>query len=244
MQTIYNRPAIARWVALFLASVCAWLGSVFVLSGAVVESAEITTFNQYYATSSEQAAKGIPVRLKGVVLSYDVGWNQFYIYDGTDTGWLSPQLFQTNLQAGLNVEITGNTTSGPGGTALTNLHLQVLAQGAMPDARPLAISQLGSGLGQWIQTTGRVRVAETSLGRLSLIVQDQGRTCLVYVMGLPATNDFKWLLGCNVRIRGINASKAVDGRLQAASIFASGLNEVSMLERSGNSIRRDTGHVH
>jgi hypothetical protein len=75
-------------------------------------------------------------------------------------------------------------------------------------------------------------VAETSLDRLSLVIVNKGRTCLVYVMGLLPTNDFTALVGCDVRIRGINASKPIHGRLAPASIFAPGLSEVTALGRS------------
>jgi signal transduction histidine kinase len=220
---------VGRWAALILT--CAWLGSSPARGGTVVSPAEINTFHQFYTLSPELARKGVPVRLKGVVLCYDSGWYQLYVHDGTETAWLNPKLFQTNLQVGLDVEITGSTTYGQGSVAWTNLQLQVLGHGAIPEAKRLEIPQLGGDFGQWIETTGRVRVAETSPGRLSLVVEDKRQTCLVYVMELPTTNDFKSLLGCNVRIRGINASKTVGGRLQSASVFTSGLNQVTVLER-------------
>jgi len=224
---------VGRWAALILTCACGWLGSVPVRGDTVVAPAEINTFHQFYTLSPELALKGVPVRLKGVVLCYDSGWYQLYVHDGTETAWLNPKLFQTNLQVGLDVEITGSTTFGQGSVAWANLHLQVLGHGAIPEAKRLEIPQLGGDFGQWIETKGRVRVAEASPGRLSLVVEDKRQTCLVYVMELPTINDFKWLLGCNVRIRGINASKSVGGRLQSASVFTPGLNQVTVLERPG-----------
>src|ERR1017187_1488802 len=124
--------------------------------------AEIHTFQQFYALTPQQAQKGVPVRVMGVVLCFDPGWNQLYVHDGAQTMWLSPTLFQTNLQARIKVELTGSTTVGQGGVSFTNLHLQVLGQGELPVAKSLEVSQLGRDFGQWIEIKGQIRVAETS----------------------------------------------------------------------------------
>jgi signal transduction histidine kinase len=221
--------SLRAWIALAFA--CSWLAAISAL-GQTSAPAEITTFHQFYSMTPEQASNGAPVRIEGVILCYDLGWKQLYIYDGAQTAWQSPQLFQTNLQAGLRLEISGSTTLAQGGVALTNLHLKVLGHGAIPEAKRLELSQLGGDFGQWIEIRGRVRVAETSPGRLSLVVQSKGQTCLVYVMGMPGNSDYRWLLGCHVRIRGINASKSAGGLLQSAAVFSPGLNEIEVTERA------------
>jgi hypothetical protein len=92
------------------------------------------------------------------------------------------------------------------------------------------LSELARDHGEWIETTGRVLSAETSRGRLALLLHEKGRNCLVYVLGLPVANDFKRLLDSRVRVRGINASRILDGQLKSASVFAPGINEVTILE--------------
>lgn len=233
MPFYHNRIRIGRWFALFFACACLGLGLFLARGDSTLAPAEITTFHQFYQLSPEQAQKGVPVRIKGVVVCHDAAWGQLYVHDGAETGYLNPQNFQTNLAAGQAVELTGFTTFRQGSVAFTNLHMRVLNQGALPDAKRLEISKLASDFGQWVQTSGRVRVADASLGRLSLVLYDKGQACLVYVLGLPATNDFRWLLGCTVRLRGINASKVVEGKLQSASMFVPGLSEVTIIERSG-----------
>jgi signal transduction histidine kinase len=226
-----NRSKSGHWVALFLALAFASLGFDFAKGTPVAVASEVTSFHQLYGLAPEQASKGMPFRLAGVVLCFDPGWNQLYIYDGAETAWLSPRLFHTNLQTGLNVGITGSTSFSQGSVTLTNLQIRILGNGSIPEASPLKISQLEGEFGQWIEIAGLVRVADTSSGRLSLVIQDKEQTCLVYVMGLPATNDFNYLLGHNVRIRGINASKIVQGRLKSAEVFASGLSEIQTIDR-------------
>ena len=192
--------------------------------------AEITTFHQFYALSPELGATGLPIRLNGTVLCYDSGWNQFYLHDGTEVGWLSPERFKTNLEAGMQVAITGSTIAGQNGLAMTNLHLRVTGRGSLPPARHLEISELGADLGQWIEIMGTVKVADTSLDRLIMVVQGKTKTCLVYVMGPSTAGDFKSLLDRNVRIRGINSSKTAANRLETASLCAPSLDEVAVLD--------------
>jgi signal transduction histidine kinase len=97
----------------------------------------------------------------------------------------------------------------------------------------LELRDLAKQSGQWVEIHGRVRVAETSKGRLGLVLEDQGQRCLVYVMGVPAADgSFKKLIGSRVRVRGINASKGNKHRLESASLFAPGLSEVVMVEPS------------
>jgi PAS domain S-box-containing protein len=206
---------------------------VFFYAGAVPVFAaeEIVSIHQIKNLTHTQALEGRPVRLQGVVLCYDPGWNQLYVCDGHETAYFNPHDFQTLPETGQLVEISG-TTAGDN-AALINARLTVLGQGTIPAAKPLRLSQLGNDWCEWIETTGRVLLTETSRGRLALLIQEESQNCLVYVMGQQTTNDLKQLLDCKVRIRGINASKTIAGRLDSASVFVPGLDEIKVLERAG-----------
>jgi signal transduction histidine kinase len=191
----------------------------------------LPTFAQFRVLPREEALKGLPVRFQGVVLCYDAGWGQLYVHDGTETRYFSPGSFPMPLEAGLQVEISGATTFAEGTPTLTNLHLVVQGRQALPRATPLNLRDLAQEFGQWVEVTGRVRVAEASHGRLSLVLADQGQSCLVWVMGEPTTADpFRQWGGARVRVRGINASKSSHGKLESASLFAPGLQEIKILE--------------
>ena len=221
--------AAKRRVAIFLACISAWVGIIPVPGEVGVASAKITTFQEYYALQPKDAAQGEPIRIAGTLVCYDQGWNQLYVFDGSQTAWLSPTLFQTNLQAGLKVELTGTTSAGPDGASCTNFQLHVLGEGKSPAAKDLGIEQLGGDPGQWIQTHGSVRVVDTTPGRLSLVIADHRKTCLVYLMGPTATNDGEWLRRCDVQIKGINASKIVNGQLATACVYVPDLNAITVL---------------
>jgi hypothetical protein len=192
---------------------------------------EVVTLAQYYGLPKDPASKGQPVRIRAVVLCYDAGWNQLYVHDGHETAYFNPQLFQTRPELGQVVEITGTTTVAQGAPALTNAQLTILGRGTLPAAKQLGLSQLASDFGQWVETGGRVRVVDTSWGRLALQLLDQGRDCLVYVMALPGTNDVNGFLDCRVRVRGINASQITNGQLDSAQLTVPGFSEVTVVER-------------
>ena len=213
-----------------LACAAGWL---LVVSSACAQAPltkEVKSFQQFYDLPRDQALKGQPVRVQAVVVCYDSEWNQLYLHDGDQVGYFNPHRFATQPATGQRVEISGTTTLTEGNPGLTNLNLTVLGPGRLPPAKRLELTQLAADYGQWIETGGRVRVADTSWGRLALLIHEQGQTCLVYVMEKPATNDFRWLIDSQVRIRGVNASKGVNGRLDAASVFVPRFSELTVVE--------------
>ncbi len=179
--------------------------------------------------SRAEAAKGHPARFNGVVVCYDRDWGQLYFHDEKEVRYFSPQLFPQPLEAGQHVEIAGITTGGDGGVGLTNLTLTILGRRDLPPAKRLAISQLAQDFGQWVETSGRVRRTDSSRGRLGLTIHSRGQNCLVYALGPSGTYDGKQLLDCEVRVRGINASKIEEGRLKEAWVFAPGTNEITIV---------------
>ena len=218
-----------------LVAFCLGLVVTDVLAAGSGTTAEINTLNQFYDLSHEQAGEGRPCRFTGVVLCNDTGWSQFYIHDGIEAHWFNPQRFSqtegiSRAKPGQQVEITAVTATVEGRKELTNFGLTVLKSGVLPPAKPRACSQLGGDLGQWIEVSGRVRMVDFSWERALLSLNEQGQSCRVFILGSPRTNDIQRLLGSLIRVRGINDSKAVAGRLEMASVMVPGLDQVSVLE--------------
>ena len=140
-----------------------------------------------------------------------------------------PKVFPHHLRKDSNIELTGIATPAGGYASAANLKAAILGTNSLPQARHLKIPQIARDYGQWVETEGVVRVAETSWGRLSLFLEASGRSCLATVMEPPKTTDFRWLLGCKVKIRGLNSSKISNGLLDSASMFVPGLDEVTLM---------------
>ena len=188
---------------------------------------EIVTISQLHNLPAASTNEDHALRLKGVVLCCDAGWHQLYLHDGIETEYFNADDFPVSPTKGQRVEITGTVR---GSDQREHLTLTVLGAAALPPAKPLPISQLGQEHGQWVQVAGRVMSAETSRGRLALLLHNHGQNCLLYVLGAPPPNEFKKFLGCTVRVRGINASKTVDGRLDSPLLFVPGLDELTVLD--------------
>lgn len=193
---------------------------------------EVSSFQEWYALPPEILAQGHPVRIDGVVLCYDAAWGQLYLHDHQQTAYFSPASFPISLIPGQAVRLTGSTAvSNEGGASLTDLKISILGESTLPPAQPLALSQLHQSPGGWVELEGRVRVIDTSRGRLGLLLHDRGHRCLVYVLGESPPDHPHDLLGARVRVRGINSSRIADGQLQEASLFAPSRSEITLLQR-------------
>ncbi len=216
---------------IILASAAAWLAAVGVIHAQAPGTGQIVTLRQLKNLTAEQAAEGLPVRVKGVVVCYDAGWHQLYVDDNGETLYFDADDFAVQPKKGQIVEITGKAR---GTNVLENPKLSLIGQTALPPATPLELSQLALDHGEWIEIRGRVLSAESSRGRLALLLYDKGRDCLVYLLGSPPTNDFKQWLNCRVQARGINASRMSGDLLESGLVFVPGADEVKILEPAAN----------
>ncbi len=199
-------------------------------SATLAEPPAVTNIAQWVALPVGESAKAVALQIDATVLCYDAGWGQFYVNDGRGTLYLSPQTFHRELQRGQVVRIMGTTTALNQEKGLTNLTLTIVGSSPLPPPRRLAVAELHRLRGDWVECEGQVRSADTSLGRLALIIRDRGQNCLVHVMGPPQAHDIERLLYATVRVRGINGSTASNGHLDSALLFAPSLEDVIVLE--------------
>ncbi len=198
--------------------------------GQAPSTGEIVTLHQLIGLTPEQAAAGLPVRVRGIVVCYDAGWHQLYLNDQRESLYFNADEFAVQPKKGDLVEITGKAR---GTNALENPKLVIVGQTALPAALPLELSELGRAHGEWVEVRGRVLSGESSRGRLALLLNEKGQNCLVYLLGAPATNDFKQWLNCRVQVRGINASRMIGDRLESGLLFSPGPDEIKVLGQAG-----------
>jgi PAS domain S-box-containing protein len=203
------------------------------MGGALGQSSpagEIVTLGQLKSLTAEQAAAGMPVRVRGVVVCHDAGWHQLYVHDQRETLYFNADDFATQPNKGDLVEITGKAR---GTNVLENPKLVILGQAALPAALPLELSDLGHDHGEWVEVRGRVLSAESSRGRLALLLHEKRQNCLVYLLGSAAAIDSAQWLNCRVQVRAINASRMAGDRLESGLLFAPGPDEIKILEPAG-----------
>jgi PAS domain S-box-containing protein len=207
-----------------------WLATVGIASGQSSATGEIVTLRQLKDLTPEQAAARMPVRVRGVVVCYDAGWHQLYVHDQRETLYFNADDFAVQPSKGDLVEITGQAR---GTNVLDSPKLAILGQTVLPEARSLKLSDLGLDHGEWVEVQGRVLSAESSRGRLALLLNEKGKNCLVYLLGGAPSSDFKQWLNCRVQVRGINASRMAGDRLESGLLFAPGPDEIKILEPAG-----------
>ncbi len=169
-----------------------WLAAGGGALGQIATTGEIVTLHQLIQLTPEQAAAGLPFRVRGVVVCYDAGWHQLYVHDQGESLYFNADDFAVQPKKGDLVEITGKITGKARGTnALENPSLVIVGQTALPAAVPLELSDLGRDHGEWVEVQGRVLSGESSRGRLALLLNDKGQNCLVYLLGTPGDQRFQ-----------------------------------------------------
>ncbi|HEV2210026.1 MAG TPA: sensor histidine kinase [Verrucomicrobiae bacterium] len=187
----------------------------------------ITGIQELARLAPDPAGTAHPIDLKALVVCCDQGWHQLYLFDGHDTGYLNADDFAVPLEKGQRIELTGLARAS---NALANLNVVVTGHGELPPALSLSLADLAQAHSQWVQTTGLVLSAEASRGRLALLLNDGSQNCLAYVLSAAPEKDFHRWVGCRVRVRGINASTASNGRLVSPLFFVAGMDQLTLLQ--------------
>ena len=187
----------------------------------------ITSLKDLKSLGPGKGLEGHAFAIKGVVVCSDAGWHQLYLHDGRESLYFNADDFPIKPQLGQSVEIMGVAS---GSDSFANVTLRVLGPGELPKATHLDLPELSKDHGEWVETTGQVLSAETSRGRLALLLHDKGKNCVAYVLGSPAPDNVRPWLRTRVRVRGINASKLNGSRLEPAMIFVPGFGQLETVE--------------
>jgi signal transduction histidine kinase len=200
----------------------------------------LTNAAQIRTLSVEDAQRGYPVKLQGVVLYADPQFNDLIIQDDTAgiyvRGW-SEQFGA--LHPGQLVQLAG--VSGPGDYApvVTVRSLTLLGEGTVPAAPPVSYGDLASGLedGQWIETGGIVLSATLSTVRTNFIHQYLiiqmlvgGNELTARVLNFTGA-DIDHLPDAELRVRGVTVPMfSTHHQLYSEEILVSSLADVQIIQ--------------
>ncbi|HWX23310.1 MAG TPA: HAMP domain-containing sensor histidine kinase [Candidatus Binatia bacterium] len=227
-----RRPATCSCGRGFVLLAALWLSGCCLGLARASETLLLTNLGQVYSLPLADAHQSRPFRFRGTVLCYDAEWNQLYIQGVGEVAYFSPQSLGGSLTPGQCVEINATTGVNGNNPILTNFDVTILGQKPLPPPRRLRLPDLASAPGQWVQVEGTVRAAETSRGRLCLLLRDADQTCPVLVMGSPGTNDARRWVGSRVAVSAINSSQISQGRLVSPNLLAPGINSLITREPS------------
>ncbi len=163
--------------------------------------------------SPEQAARGYPVRVRGVVTG-DVPSPDFFVQDSTAGVYVEGN--QTHLfphRLGDMVEIEGITGPGKFAPVIREQKLRVLGKGSLPQAKLYSFSEFSDGQldSQWARVRGIVRsvsIDRTSWQEITLAMRVvSGAGEFAVRVPIPREGDFSSWIDREVLIEGVCGSR-------------------------------------
>ena len=188
--------------------------------GSAAHPVPLTHVGAVHRLSEEEAARQVPVRLRGVVTSFS-GWrDSFFLQDGTG-GIAVDRTERTAIHEGDVVEVTGISEPGHFAASVESHQVRILSRSQgrprEPRARVYTYAELvgGSQDAQWVGIRGIVQSAslETIWNRpvLLLTVEAGGGSIPVRVLR-SAPGDERRLVDSLVRIDGVCGTSYNDKR--------------------------------
>ena len=217
-------------------------GPAAVLEGPVIARVEkpverglIETVHNLHALSRQEAALGLPVRLKAVVTYLESLRGLLFVQDQTGGTfvWLGIRP-SAEFAAGDLVEVVGVTDTGDYAPLVREAHVRRLGRGKLPDPPMSSLYRLFSGQEDcnWIETEGTVTSVGEREGSTTLTVVEGDRSFEANVcVPNPHARD---LLNARVRLTGVCAAK-LNARKQLAGIriFVPGWKNIKVLSQAG-----------
>ncbi len=203
----------------------------FLCAAATVEAAPqpIGRASEIRALTAKEAARGYPVRLRGVVTYYDRAAPDLFVQDETAGIYVACDQ-PPAVERGQLVEVTGIT--GPGDFAPVVLHPQVrvLGPGKLPKPPEATFDTLITGRldSQWIEGEGVVKSVVIGRRRLNLYVSAGGGQIKLLILNFPGI-DLQRLVETRVRFRGAGGATFNNKRqLTGLLVFIQNFDDVSV----------------
>lgn len=197
------------------ASALAWSCLIFVLaaSGQLTAVAQqeastkvLQTARDIRALTPEQAAKGLPVRLRGVATFWDQGLYSRFVQDATAGIYIQEMTNMPGVVRGQMVEVEGFTSPGEYAPVIVPIRISVAGDGQFPVAKPVTAVELVGGTedSQFVEITGIVRSVryeeETQCHMIDVVTG--GERFTAYTKELPVGQPGS-LVDSIVKIRGV-----------------------------------------
>src|SRR5882762_4635591 len=202
----------------FAVSSCAWRFLVFSLTTAAwaLPAAQplrlLTHADQIRQLSPEEAARGYPVQIRGVITD-DVPAPDFFVQDATDGIYVEGSLSPTFAHHfGDSIELDGITGPGKYAPVIKEFKVRVLGKGTLPKTRIYPFSEFAGGQqdSQWVGVRGIVRAVSIDRNSwhetvLAMTVASGGGRFNVRVP-ITREQDFSSWIDSDVLIEGVCGS--------------------------------------
>ena len=168
--------------------------------------AVFTDANSIRSLSATEAARNLPVKIRGVVTFSDEALFSRFVQDETAGIYFGELTNLPPLVAGQLIEIEGVTGAGEYVSVVLPKSVTVIGQGKHPEKAAVSLEQLVSGQedSQWVEFSGRVRAVrfEKESGYHQLDFVKGGERFTAFSKQLPA-GEAQDLVDSTVRVRGV-----------------------------------------
>jgi len=194
----------------------------------------LTQVKQIRGLSAEQARRGYPVRIRGVVTYEDLEWDLLFVQDPTGGIYVCRKAIKFTLHPGQLVEVEGVTAAGKTTPIVIWPRLRTLGNASLPPPKHVAIGDIAwqTEDSLWVETEGVVRVATTGpVGRYLLLTLRSGDGQLTAV--IPSKESVKPdpFVDAKVRVRGVVGGEFDAGPRRVANyLYVPGLRDLQVEE--------------
>lgn len=190
----------------------AFLGGVlFSVSGRVAPGAGVSpepglsSVRQVRDVPPEQAARGYPVRLRGVVTFCDAQTDLGMFLQDATAGIYIKLRAGTNFNAGDEIEVIGTSGAGDYVPLVNAVAIRWIGRAGLPKPEQVNYEQMASGKedSQWVEARGELRSivpGDQGHTRLDLLMEGQRLSVVVTRFDWP---DAEKLIAATVRVRGV-----------------------------------------
>jgi hypothetical protein len=198
----------------------------------------LTTAREAHDISLEEAARGYPVRFRGVVTFYDPYIDSrhtaLFVDDSTASIFIPiPNRPILPLKAGTEVEVTGISGTGDYAPVILQGHVRVIGESHVPENAPrptMAELLAGTKDGQWVEIEGIIHAVRLQPKDVTVDVATVGGSISAVAPREPG-DDYDSLIDAKVQIRG-NAVPVFNGNRQmvGARILFPSMGEVRIVQ--------------
>jgi len=197
----------------------------------------LVTVRQLKQLTPDDAARHLPVRLRGVVTAFS-GWRDYFFFEDATGGIAINREEHGLLHAGDEIELTGVSDPGLFSTSAFSNHVQVLGRGAMPASRLYGYSELEGGAkdAEWIEVRGIVQSARVESiwdkTVLVLSLEMSGQQTSVRVFGFDPA-DVTRFVDAQVQVQGVCGTAYNDKRqFIGLRLFVGNAHDITVIERA------------
>lgn len=191
----------------------------------------LATVDEVRALSAEEAQRGYPVRITGVLTFIDPQWDLLFVQSESAGIYLSLTNGHPAVAAGMRVEVEGFSSPGKFAPMVRDARVRLIGKVPLPRAKPKILPELLTGRedSQRVQIQAIVRSAQVTDGHLTLGLNVAGGQINAHIPGYDRQPAPAHLVDAEVRVPGICGTIFNQKRqLLGVRLFVNQLDEITI----------------